>query len=279
MSSGGNSLGMAASLMEGAGQDALDAVNLGGDVARRQAGDLTDGRRVHTLQIREDDLAIQRLQSVHQRKKAAERLLAAGVRRRRAWHLVQLFQAEQEIGFSAPLPHGVGRGGVVGHAIDPGAQRAARVPARETAPQRQVDLLEQVAAMVRVRLVGSGEPFQGGAVSFGGFAVPFVLCRSFHNQGSPSRRRFLTDNLQCSWFLSRNCREKQTLPDGRGSDGLVDTARLPIRAATVRERSYAWSPSFATETSYTMRSAGGAAWKNRHAIWRWIRIAASSCCS
>src|ERR1039458_1557724 len=92
MSSGGNSFGMAASLMEGAGQDALDAVNLGGDVARREAGDLADGRRVHALQIREDDLAIQRLQSVHQRKKAAERLLAAGVRRRRAWHLARPFR-------------------------------------------------------------------------------------------------------------------------------------------------------------------------------------------
>src|ERR1035437_1730926 len=115
MSSGGNSFGMAASLMEGAGQDALDAVNFGGDIARREASDLADGSGVHALQIREDDLAVQRLQSVHQAKKAAERLLASGVRRRRAWHLVQLFEAEQEIGFRAPLPHGVGRGGVVSH--------------------------------------------------------------------------------------------------------------------------------------------------------------------
>src|ERR1035438_9917365 len=105
MSSGGNSFGMAVSLMEGAGQDALDTVNLGGDVARRQAGDLADGRRIHALQIREDDLAIQRLQSVHQRKQAAERLLASGVRRRRAWHLVQLFQAEEHTSELQSLRH------------------------------------------------------------------------------------------------------------------------------------------------------------------------------
>jgi hypothetical protein len=29
--------------------------------------------------------------------------------------------------------------------------------------------------MVRVRLIGAGEAFEGGAVSSGGFAVPVVL--------------------------------------------------------------------------------------------------------
>src|ERR1035437_3335871 len=64
--SGRGSFGMAASLMKRTGQDVFDAVNLGGDVARRKAGDLADGRRVHALQIGEDDLAIQRLQALHQ---------------------------------------------------------------------------------------------------------------------------------------------------------------------------------------------------------------------
>src|ERR1017187_2653806 len=67
MSSGRGSFGMAASLMKCAGQDVLDAVNLGGDVARREAGDLADGRCVHAFQIGEDDLAIQWLQVLHQR--------------------------------------------------------------------------------------------------------------------------------------------------------------------------------------------------------------------
>jgi hypothetical protein len=43
-----------------------------------------------------------------------------------------------------------------------------------------VDLLEQVAAMVGIGLVGAGEAFEGGAVSGGGFAVSVVL-RSFHS--------------------------------------------------------------------------------------------------
>src|SRR5665811_682437 len=93
--SGRGSLGMAASLMKRTGQDVFDAVNLGSDVARRKAGDLADGRRVHALQIGEDDLAIQRLQALHQSEQAAERLLAAGVWRRGVGQLVKLFQADQ----------------------------------------------------------------------------------------------------------------------------------------------------------------------------------------
>src|SRR5947209_16672127 len=44
--------------------------------------------------------------------------------------------------------------------------------------------------------------------------------------------------------------EKQPLPHGRGSEGLVGTSSLPSRAATVRERFYIRRPRFATETSY-----------------------------
>src|ERR1022692_283348 len=181
MSSGSGSFGMATSLMKGAGQDPLDAVNLGGDVARRQAGNLADSRRVHALQIREDHLAIQRLQLLHEGQKAAQRLLLAGVRRRRVRHLLQLFQADQGVGVDAALPYDMGYGGVVRHAINPGAQPAPRVPAREAAPEREVDLLQQVAAIVGVGLVRACQAFEGRAVCGGGFAVSVVL-QSFHNQ-------------------------------------------------------------------------------------------------
>src|ERR1035438_9879488 len=90
--------------------------------------------------------------------------------------------------------------GVVGYAVDPGAQRAARIPAREAAPECEMYLLQQVAAMVWVGLVRPGEAFQGGAVSGGGFAVSVVL-RSFHNQGSHQGRRYLTNNSECSYTM------------------------------------------------------------------------------
>jgi len=94
--------------------------------------------------------------------------------------MFEFFEADQHVGVQAALPHGVGSGGVVGHAIDPGAQRATRVPAREAAPECEVDLLQQVAAILCVGLVRVGEAFECGAVSGGGFAVSVVL-RSFHS--------------------------------------------------------------------------------------------------
>src|ERR1039458_670908 len=64
ISSGRGSFGMGASFMKGAGQDVLDAVNFGGDIARRQAVNLADSRRVQAFQVGQDDLAIQRLQAL-----------------------------------------------------------------------------------------------------------------------------------------------------------------------------------------------------------------------
>ena len=46
--------------------------------------------------------------------------------------------------------------------------------------RREVNFLQKVAAMVRVRLVGTGQAFERRAVSGGCFAVPVVL-RSFHS--------------------------------------------------------------------------------------------------
>ena len=53
-------------------QDVLDAVNLGRDVSRRNPRDLSDRSRVHAFQVREDDLAIERLAYAGFRAEAGE---------------------------------------------------------------------------------------------------------------------------------------------------------------------------------------------------------------
>ena len=93
--------------------------------------------------------------------------------------MLQLFQTHQDAGIRASLAQDIGRSGIVGHAIDPGAQGAPRFPGFETAPERQMDLLHEVAAVVGIGLVGACQAFQCGAVSGGGFAISVVL-RSFH---------------------------------------------------------------------------------------------------
>ena len=69
-----------------------------------------------------------------------------------------------------------------------------------------------------------------------GFAAPFLY------------DSFIRYNMPVYPGAPRDTPE-QPLPYGRGSDGVVETTRLRIGAATVRERSYAQRPGFATETN------------------------------
>jgi hypothetical protein len=69
-----------------------------------------------------------------------------------------------------------------------------------------------------------------------------IRCRASADQAdplTPNSMDQLTDFAGWTVKRSARCRayEKQSLPDGRGSDGSVDTTRLRIQAATVRERS------------------------------------------
>src|SRR5262245_12838875 len=63
----GNGSRMIYPLMEPLCQDPFDAVNADGNVSWRQAGDLSGGLRVQVLQVADDDLAIERFQSLDQR--------------------------------------------------------------------------------------------------------------------------------------------------------------------------------------------------------------------
>src|SRR5712664_2082737 len=77
-SSGWLSLAMAFSLehrVEAAGENLLDAMDLRGHVARRDAGDLGDPRGVGAFEIEEDDLPLERIQLLDEFAEASERLL------------------------------------------------------------------------------------------------------------------------------------------------------------------------------------------------------------
>ncbi len=127
---------MAASLMKFTGQDVLDAMNLGGDVAGGQAGDLTDLGGVQAFQIRKDDLAIEGFQTLYEREQAVEGLAASGIGRGRVGKMFEFLEADEGMRVDAPLADDVGNGGVVGNAIDPGAEGTAGVPGRRKLRQR-----------------------------------------------------------------------------------------------------------------------------------------------
>jgi hypothetical protein len=58
----------------------------------------------------------------------------------------------------------MGGSGIVGDAVDPGAEGATAVEGLKAAPEGDVNLLEQIEAGFGVGLPGAGEALEGGAV-------------------------------------------------------------------------------------------------------------------
>src|SRR5437868_990274 len=60
--------------MKHAGQQFLDAMNLGGNVLRRQSDDVADGFGAQVLQVQQDDLPIDRLELLDDRQQSLQRI-------------------------------------------------------------------------------------------------------------------------------------------------------------------------------------------------------------
>src|SRR5208283_2182751 len=69
-----SSFGIADSFMKSLREQILDAVNFGGHIAWRDPGDLRRRRGVQPFQIRQDDLAIERLELLDQLEQAVDRM-------------------------------------------------------------------------------------------------------------------------------------------------------------------------------------------------------------
>jgi len=91
----------------------------------------------------------------------------------------QFFETEQIPGVAAALPDDVRCGSVMGDAVYPGSQRALLIRARETAPEREVNFLTQVAAFIRIEFISPRQPVEGRTISGGCFLVQLILP---HNQ-------------------------------------------------------------------------------------------------
>ncbi len=68
-------------------------------------------------------------------------------------------------------------GHVMGDTVHPGSQRTSPVEMREAAPQLQMNVLEQIAARLRVRLIRAREPVERGTVALGHLSVQIILAR------------------------------------------------------------------------------------------------------
>ena len=68
-------------------------------------------------------------------------------------------------------------------AIDPGAQGAAGIVLLETSPKLEMNILAQVASLIRIGFIRAGEPFKRGAELVGGFRVEVILAGSTRRNG------------------------------------------------------------------------------------------------
>jgi len=146
-------------------ENILDPVNSCPDVCRGKASDLAHGFRVKTFQISQNQLAVDEFKPLDQRQKARKRLLT--VRRfldvLRGLLSFDIFEREKDR--RVPFLSGdVGCRHVMRNPIDPGSQRASRIEVFKTAPQRQMNFLQEVASAVGVRLIGPREALQGRAI-------------------------------------------------------------------------------------------------------------------
>ena len=124
-----------------------DAMQFGAGVGLRQAGDLGDVFHRQAFEVEHEDLAVQRLEPLHQRvQRDNMRVFVDDRRRRRALPRRSRCRRDLQVLRDTTPPRAaraVDRG-VVRHPIDPGAQRTASAEGREAAPQGNVNLLQQV---------------------------------------------------------------------------------------------------------------------------------------
>jgi hypothetical protein len=125
------------------------------------------------------DAAIERLECLYECEEPFESdvtiggpLPVAAVR-----HRGQFVEADER-GALAPPAQDLRRDDVVRDTVDPGSERTASVETREAAPERDVDVLNKIAAFIRVGLVRPRQAFDCRAVTASGLLVERVLAGS-----------------------------------------------------------------------------------------------------
>ena len=139
----------------------LNAMDLRGDVAWRKARNLSNRRRVHSFQVQEHDLLVLRLEFSNQRPDAIERRLVdlfSLVMKAR----LDLFEVHE--GRSPHLlPDDHGCGCVVSDAMNPGFQRASSFEVFEALPESDMNFLEKISALIRIRFISAGNAVESSA--------------------------------------------------------------------------------------------------------------------
>ena len=99
-----------------------------------------------------------------------------------------LIERGQTVRLPAAIAQHVCGGHVVRHAIYPGSQRTSFAESREAAPQRDMDLLQQILLQMRVRLVGTRETHERRGELRGDLLEQRLLTGGIRGSGNGERR-------------------------------------------------------------------------------------------
>lgn len=167
-------------------------MNLRPDVAGGDSGNLSDRFRIHIFKIKKYQLAIDGLEPVDQLVKPFQSHsilgFAAVINRIRC--NIDVFETHEILQLRPSLPDDMGRGRIVRNAIDPRSHRTSRLITLETLPELEVNLLQQVPALVGIRLIRAHEPVERGAVGVCGVFIQLIMV---HAQIVPGGRALLQE--------------------------------------------------------------------------------------
>jgi hypothetical protein len=158
--------------MKLATEKVLNAMNLRGDVAWRKARNLSNRRRVHPFEVQEHDLLVGRLEFPNQRPDVIE------------CRLVDLFTLVMKARFDlfevhkgrSPhlLPDDHGRGCVVSDPVNPSSQRASTFEVFEALPDSDMNFLEKISTLIRIRFISAGNAVESSAITGHCFFVEVI---------------------------------------------------------------------------------------------------------
>ena len=207
---------------------------------------------VHVFEMRHDHLAVERVEAPDQPQQALARAASSraprpGPSARRVGEAVGFFE-RGELEPAQAHPAGDVRGRrVVRHPVDPGALRTAPVVTGKRPPEREMDVLQQVAAGVGVGLVGVRQALEPVAERAGRFPIEVVLagprCPASY-AGSRWRRDYLTARGRLRRYWTYGTGERSTRNGPRRRRGLAGGRRALSLAAAM---GFACSPAAAAQ--------------------------------
>jgi hypothetical protein len=153
---------MGATSVKGARESPLYPVRFRGGVLRGDPARLGDLGVIEALEVEEDDLAIGRAKLAHERDEPFQGVALLGIVGGVAGRggALEVLDRDAALEAAPRAAHHVPDGDVVRDAVNPRAKRGPSIEGREPTPERDVDLLQEIALPVDVGLVPANESLE-----------------------------------------------------------------------------------------------------------------------